>query len=151
MAPYLGSQRNVHETLGMIGVIENSRFDLLPSTWRDRSDRSSDYHPGRTGVGADWVYYDPWGRTKVSRETTLSRAAVTGVQPNDVPNGWSHVDEDDDRTWMQRDTWYEYTGVVTVGTPVQKNPVLAGPSGWNGASGSDRVDDVGGGARASDG
>ena len=60
MERYLGSQQNVHEALEMLDVIENTRFDLLTSLWRDTVDRSKDYHPGRTGVGADCVYYYPW-------------------------------------------------------------------------------------------
>ena len=52
----LGSYRNVREALEMLDVIESTRFELLPSSWSERTPRDIDYHRGRRGPGGDFFY-----------------------------------------------------------------------------------------------
>lgn len=102
----LGSPANVREVLELLSVLEETRFDLLPTSWRRRPARTYDHHPGREGEGADFVYYDPWLRRKISEATAVVRAAAVRVIPDDLTPGWVHLEEDAERT--QRDTSVDY-------------------------------------------
>ena len=66
MVPCIGSLRIVHEVLELVGFIEAMNFKLVYSSWRDRSNRSTDYHVGRTVPDGNWVYYNPFERQNVS-------------------------------------------------------------------------------------
>ena len=83
----LGSHANVLECL-----------ELLTS-------RAVDHHPGRTGCGVDFLYYDPLRIQKVDVNTAPSRCAATQVMPEDVGYGRVYVENDVDRA--QRDASFE--------------------------------------------
>jgi len=105
MATALGSESNVDEVLELLDVVEATRFDDLPDAWRDRvthnPNRRVDYHSGCrnpvSDIGADFCYYDPWQRVKVSREVAENRAAAVRVTPDNIPSGWEHNEDTDDR------------------------------------------------------
>lgn len=86
MRPCLASTQNVHEALGVLDVIETTRLQLLDASWRCRLDRHTYYHPCRTGVGADFLCYDPFARRNVSTEAGMNRVKVTCVAPSGIPN-----------------------------------------------------------------
>ena len=102
MVTALGSESNVCELLELLSVVEATAFDEMPEGWRDRitfnPNRRVDHHSGRrsatTDRGADFIYYDPWQRVKISKSTAESRAAVARVVPDDLPLGWDHVEDD---------------------------------------------------------
>ena len=76
-----------------MSIIETTNFEFVDSSWRDRSNRGTDYHVNRTGPGGDWVYYDPFERRKVSHQVTLNQVITTISQPLEVPDGLE-TDED---------------------------------------------------------
>lgn len=51
----LGSRTKVLEVLEMLERFESTRFQDLLDTWRDRTIRSIDFHPGQTGRGAYYI------------------------------------------------------------------------------------------------
>lgn len=94
----LGSHENVCEVLGMLDIIESTRFQDLPDMWHDRTLRAMDYHPGPPERAADYLLYDPWIRQKIGRQTAWSCVSATRVAPDDVVPGWVHDDETVDGT-----------------------------------------------------
>jgi len=148
MATALGSESNVEEVLELLDVVEATRFDDLPSSWRDRvthnSNRLVDYHSGRrsatSDVGADFVYYDPWQRVKVSREVALNRAAAARVVPDDLPSGWDHVEADDDRP--PRDAFRDFDPNVPPREVTPYYPVVEAPAAAPTTAASDVADAV---------
>ena len=98
MAVPLGSAANVREILEMLDVIESTRFESLPGSWSERVSRSVDYHPGRSGPGGDFFYYEPFELRKVSEPVALSRAASARTCPINLLPGWVHNDGDTERT-----------------------------------------------------
>lgn len=80
----LGNQVNVDELLGFVQVIEDTDFKSLPGRWKNRSSRSVEKSPGRIGVGADWVYYDPHERRCIDEAT--AKAKLAGVRAS-IPTG----------------------------------------------------------------
>lgn len=97
----LWSRANVREVLEMLDIIETTRLEDLPDTWRDRTWRPDDHHPGRTGRGGDSVHYDPWSTQKIDEQTASSRAVTTCVLTDDFPLGWVHDDKDVERTHLK--------------------------------------------------
>lgn len=61
----LGSQANVDELLELLNVIENTDFEYRPAAQSLRYSVGS-HCLGRTGDGADFIYYDPWSRRRLS-------------------------------------------------------------------------------------
>ena len=53
MMTYLGLLRNVRKALELMDVIETSNFELVDFSWKDRSNRATDYHVGRKRPGWD--------------------------------------------------------------------------------------------------
>lgn len=72
----LGSRASVRTLLELLEIIESSRFQDLPDSWRYRTLRSVDYHPDRMGVGGEFSNYNPWRRQKIYEQTAMSRAAA---------------------------------------------------------------------------
>lgn len=67
-------------------MIERAFFYQLPSRWNKRYVHSPEFCHGRTGGGAEFLYYDPW-RRRVIREAEadrLARAARPRI-PDDHP------------------------------------------------------------------
>lgn len=60
MSVAFGTGANVRECLEVFEIIASDRFEQLPASWRKYASRSVAYHPGLTGAGVDFVYYDPW-------------------------------------------------------------------------------------------
>lgn len=84
----------------------------MDASQRDGSDLLTDFHPGRTGVEADLLYYDPWSRRrKLSKTATMSHVRETRVVSGNIPDGWEHPQNV--TTWIPQDKSYNYTGVVT--------------------------------------
>lgn len=86
MRPFLVSVRNVHEAFELLDILETGLFALLDPSRRFHSDRHTDYHLVRNGVGADFLNYDPFARRKVSREIAMNRVNATHVGPSGIPN-----------------------------------------------------------------
>ena len=82
----------------MLDVIESTWFESLSDSWSERDSRLVDYHPGRSGPGGDFFYYDPFERRKVSEPVALSRAASARICPINVLPGWVHNDGDTECT-----------------------------------------------------
>lgn len=57
MAEPLCIQTNVRELLHFLDIVEQTRFEMLPSSCQLRSSLPFDDRPGHTGDVADWVYY----------------------------------------------------------------------------------------------
>lgn len=108
MAVPLGSYANVREVLEMLRVIETTRFEALPSTWRSRANRATDHHPGRTGIGGDFVYYDPHERRKIDENTARSRASAARVMPGDQPRDWDYDPDEVGQERTPRDSSRDY-------------------------------------------
>ena len=70
----LGNQENVDEFNSMLEVISGTDFSALPSSWSSRGSagrrnrHTAGLCLGRRGDGADFVYYDPWERRKITEE-----------------------------------------------------------------------------------
>lgn len=73
----LGSNASVRELLELLEVIESTRLQDSPETWRDRTSRSINYHRGRSEHGGDFCYYDQWSLQKIDQQTANYRAAAT--------------------------------------------------------------------------
>lgn len=58
-------------------------------------------------VGADFVYYDPWLRRKVSAEVAAPDAIAMHDIQDDVSSGWVH--HEDENEWSLRDRMHNYT------------------------------------------
>lgn len=74
MEAALGSSANGGEVIEVLDIVEATGFELLLSDWRRTSKKSFDYRPGRTWLGADYVYYDQFELAKTTEDTT--RAVV---------------------------------------------------------------------------
>ena len=87
LARILGNQANAEECIRLLNVIDETDFNSLPSSWRHRTRRNDgkELSPGRRGNGADWLYYDPWQRQPISRETALARAHTQLYMPVNHP------------------------------------------------------------------
>lgn len=126
----LGSRMNVSKMLEMLESIETTRFQDLPETWRYRTPRSVYCNPVLTGRGSDFVYYDPWRRQKIEEETASSSAVTTRVVPDNLSCGFTHVDEDVDRT--PRDTSHDYVPYAYGATSHYQGSYYASPSSAGG-------------------
>jgi len=84
----LGNRENARELRRLVAVIENTRFSDFPAEWRARGSHVS-LDPGRQGSGADFIYYNPWTRSAVSREDARELAARERVIPDGHPMGWN--------------------------------------------------------------
>lgn len=73
LAVPFGSRENVCKLMELLKVIESTRYDLLPTVWRNRKNRAVDHHLSRCEVGGDFVYCDPFGRRKIEAVTKKSR------------------------------------------------------------------------------
>ena len=62
----LGNQSNVHELNQLLQVIESTDFTMVDSQNSLRY-ANTGFCPGRTAPGGDFIYYDPWARTKLSK------------------------------------------------------------------------------------
>lgn len=93
----LGSLANVREVLELLEVIEHTNFETITDTWRERQSRAIDYHLGRTGRGADYVYYDPCRRQKIDELSACTLTDATGVVTDGLDCGWVHPKEDTER------------------------------------------------------
>ena len=62
----LGNQANVHELNQLLQVIESTDFTMVDSQNSLRY-ANTGFCPGRTAPGGDFIYYDPWTRTKLSK------------------------------------------------------------------------------------
>lgn len=65
IADPLGSRANIREVLEMLEIIDVTRFELLPTSWRSLSGRVMDYHIHRNDVCGDFFYHDPFMRHKI--------------------------------------------------------------------------------------
>ena len=85
----LGNAENARELRRMLRVINDTDFSSLPNWWSARGDAES-RSPGRTGIGADWVYYDPWQRCKLptAEEAEYRRRNAPTQIPFGHPRGW---------------------------------------------------------------
>lgn len=52
----LGWRAKVHELLELLDVIESTQFLSLPYTWRERTYRVIDYHPGPLDEDDDLIF-----------------------------------------------------------------------------------------------
>ena len=84
----LGNRENARELRRLVAVIENTRFSDFPAEWRARGSHAS-LDPGRQGPGADFIYYNPWTRSAVSRDDARDLAARERVIPDGHPMGWN--------------------------------------------------------------
>ena len=64
-------------------MIENTRFSNFPAEWRALGSHVS------LGPGADFIYYNPWTRSAVSREDGRDLAARERVISDGHPIGWN--------------------------------------------------------------
>lgn len=89
LKPIFGNTANVEELLGYLRVIEETDFTVLPKMWRQLSVRANDKSPGRVGIGADFVFYDPHLRFTLTEEDALVRAnADRPATPDEHPRGF---------------------------------------------------------------
>ena len=103
LARVLGNQANADELLRLLLVIESTDFEELPNGWRSRTRRSDgkEFSPGRRGVGADWVYYDPWKRQLIDRTTAEVRSYTRLQMPLDHPIRFDFETAIPAYTWAQ--------------------------------------------------
>lgn len=88
----LGNGQNADELLEFLLKIEATDFAALPSSWTARG-RGVSAAPGRSGPGADFVWYDPYERKFISLEEAKSLArAPRIVIPDDHPLGRDYSD-----------------------------------------------------------
>ena len=94
----LGNAASVADFTRLLDVIEGTKFSESPSAWTLRGDVEQNASStrsrrgwGRQGGGADFVYYDPWNRTKISSEQAqvLLRGERRPI-PDGHPVGWDH-------------------------------------------------------------
>lgn len=90
----LASRANVCKCHELFEIIESTRSDQLPSSWREGTNGPVDYHPGSIGAVGDSVSYDAWLCRPFDEAAARSWAATLRIVPNDVNVGWVH-DEDD--------------------------------------------------------
>ena len=85
----LGNAGNVRERRRLLRVIQDTNFNVLPDWWSARGQVES-RSPGRTGPGADWVWYDPWQRCRLNtgEEAERRRANAPYRIPFGHPRGW---------------------------------------------------------------
>lgn len=106
--------RGVHtdnEALQMRDVVDSTPFELLGTLFRCRSDRHTDYHPGGTEVGADFLYYDTFAHSKILMAVADGCVSATVVVPEGSLDRWEHPEEE--RQWVPLDSTYDNTCVVT--------------------------------------
>lgn len=110
MQSCLGSTRNDNEVHELMYFLVNTQLDILDASWRCRSDKHTEYHRGRVGGGADFVYYDSFLRRKTSAVVARSPLGAILVVPVGVSYGWEHPE--DEGQWVTCHPGYDYTCVV---------------------------------------
>lgn len=72
-----------------------------------------DYHPGRSGPGNHYIYYDRW-RGKSNNETSARvRVKGTSVIPDDLECGWVRPEEHVERTMRDESgDYHPYYGLL---------------------------------------
>lgn len=97
-----GSLANVGKILELSEIIESTRFEQLPSSWRGRTSQTVDHHLGRTGAGSDFLYYDTWKLRNIDEMAARSRVSASRIGRNDVNVGCVH--DEDEKLRVPRDT-----------------------------------------------
>ena len=99
----LGSGDNAREFRELLGVISDTESHNLRHWWSARGEGGS-RSPGPVGRGADWVYYDPLRREKVSASVAENRLrnAPTAV-PAGHPVGYDYGPLGQLPGWVQPD------------------------------------------------
>lgn len=77
------------EALRVVGVIEGTRFDLLPERWRSRGGYDSG-SVERTGAGADYVFYNISHDRPLSVDAAYQLSRRDRCIPDGHPRGWDH-------------------------------------------------------------
>lgn len=129
---YLGSRATLREVLERLDIIYLTKFQDLPDTWHDRTNRF--IHPGPKGHDADYVYFDQWPREKLDSQNAWSGSNATRVVSDDNQAGWPHYDAGMEET--RRNTAgdydaYRYGDVTPSPTPPTYDRHSPGPSSSN--------------------
>ena len=122
MEPYLGTKREVREVLELIDIIEDTDWTIVDPRWAEEgAGNPAHYSLSAEGL-ADYTYYYPWGRRKLSESEVLALArSPPRVRPSDHPTGWNWADAPEvDVMLPPRDSSRDY---------VPSTSVVAGDSG----------------------
>ena len=85
LVPILSNQANVDEFYHMLGLIEDTNFRTLPSSWRTDGKRRN----GTYTVGTEFMYYDPYKRTCITPlEYDELRNRRRPLRPANYPTGY---------------------------------------------------------------
>lgn len=120
MTAMFGSRANMHEIFEMLEVIEATRFDFLPTGWRNRTNGGMDHHLGRCDEGGDFIYYYPFARQIVDEGTAKSLLSAIRVIPDNAPTGWEH--DENDVEWAPHDTIRDYRPGISMYPPLSPIP-----------------------------
>lgn len=82
----LGCQADVDELLIILRLIESIHFSRKDGSWTRRGNFSSDHSPGREGLGAHFVYFDPWQKARISEAEAIAlvKASCRSKQPKNA-------------------------------------------------------------------
>lgn len=100
----------MHVALELFEVIWSTLFEFFHAFWRCRTDRHTDYPPGRTRPGAVSLCYDTFAQKNWSCTLVEGRRRLTRSVPEGIPNWWEHLK--DEGQWMPRDASFDYFGVL---------------------------------------
>ena len=88
LVPILGNQANVDEFNHMLGLIEDTNFRTLPTTWRSDGKRRH----GTYMVGAEFMYYDPYKRVCITQlEYDCLWRRRRPLRPANYPTGYDYT------------------------------------------------------------
>ena len=89
LVPVLGNDANVQEFHDLLRVIEATDYTRYPTSQRNRGEKG-DYCLGRTGAGADYVYFCPLEKRILSLdEFIVKRRRGRPKIPRNYPRGFS--------------------------------------------------------------
>ena len=86
---YIVSPPTSAELRELLRVIRAIDFEACPREWTLRG-TTAGLSPGRRGGGADFVYYDPRARRRISAQRAQEFQRVYREVPDVHPVGWDH-------------------------------------------------------------
>ena len=99
----LGESANVTELHELLAALDEIDWSTVPPDWSFRGGLDGDASVGRSGPAGDFVYFDPWGRTRITAEAAVdmkrdARVAPAGQVYGYVHESWDEREGEDSRS-----------------------------------------------------
>jgi len=90
-----GEAANETELHELLSVLDSVDWTTVPPEWSFRGTLDGDASVGRSGPAGDFVYFDPWGRTRITAEAAADMKRDVRVAPAGQVYGYVHESWDE--------------------------------------------------------